>query len=59
LGITVTVPKIIQREDLGVLSRFLITQTSSVLPFRPSTTLAYDTDFLGWQAAGRLFDGID
>jgi hypothetical protein len=28
-------------------------------PPRPSTTLEYDADFLAWQAAGRLFDGID
>jgi hypothetical protein len=26
---------------------------------RPSTTLEYDADFLAWEAAGRLFDGID
>jgi hypothetical protein len=28
-------------------------------PPRSSTTLEYDSDFLAWQAAGRLFDGID
>jgi hypothetical protein len=28
-------------------------------PPRPSTTLEYDADFFAWQAAGRLFDGID
>jgi hypothetical protein len=28
-------------------------------PPRSSTTLEYDADFLAWQAAGRLFDGID
>jgi hypothetical protein len=28
-------------------------------PPRASTTLEYDADFLAWQAAGRLFDGID
>ena len=28
-------------------------------PPRPSTTLEYDADFLAWEAAGRLFDGID
>ncbi len=28
-------------------------------PPRASTTLEYDADFLAWQAAGRLFDGIE
>jgi hypothetical protein len=28
-------------------------------PPRVSTTLETDADFLAWQAAGRLFDGID
>ena len=28
-------------------------------PPRPSVTLEADPDFLAWEAAGRLFDGID
>jgi hypothetical protein len=28
-------------------------------PHRVSTTLETDADFLAWEAAGRLFDGID
>jgi hypothetical protein len=28
-------------------------------PPRASTTLETDADFLAWEAAGRLFDGID
>jgi len=28
-------------------------------PPPPSTTLQYDADFLAWEDAGRLFDGID
>ena len=28
-------------------------------PPRPSVTLETDPDFLAWEAAGRLFDGID
>jgi hypothetical protein len=28
-------------------------------PRRASVTLETDADFLAWQAAGRLFDGID
>jgi hypothetical protein len=28
-------------------------------PPRPSTTLEYDADYIAWEAAGRLFDGIE
>jgi len=28
-------------------------------PPRPSTTLEYDADYIAWEAAGGLFDGID
>jgi hypothetical protein len=51
-------------EDSSVIEKILRHLELWDPPERPprpqvSTTLDYDADFVAWQAAGRLFDGID